>query len=80
MWPQDDCFGSTSAAPEDELMLLRDVFFTNLGPGKCNNINGYFAMLKGNRRHRLQIKQRIVRFIPGLGGGECLSVIALIWN
>lgn len=31
VWPEDDCFGSLTAAPEDELMLLREIFFTDLG-------------------------------------------------
>lgn len=39
VWPEDDCFGSFTAAPEDELMLLRDIFITNLGPGKLFTIN-----------------------------------------
>lgn len=34
VWPEDDCFGSLTAAPEEELMLLRDIFLTNLGPGE----------------------------------------------
>lgn len=34
VWPEDDCFGSLTAAPEEELMLLRDIFLANLGPGE----------------------------------------------
>lgn len=35
VWPQSECFGSSDAAPEDELLLLRDIFITNLNSGKC---------------------------------------------
>lgn len=35
IWPENDDFGSFTAAPEDELMLLREIFTTNLNPGKC---------------------------------------------
>lgn len=38
IWPENDCFGAASAAPEDEFMLLRDIFTTNLGPGKLRSI------------------------------------------
>lgn len=34
IWPENDCFGAASAAPEEEFMLLHDIFTTNLGPGK----------------------------------------------
>ncbi|XP_055616681.1 protein timeless homolog [Toxorhynchites rutilus septentrionalis] len=30
VWPEDDCFGAPTSAPEDELMLLREVFAANL--------------------------------------------------
>ncbi|KAJ6639151.1 hypothetical protein Bhyg_11891, partial [Pseudolycoriella hygida] len=32
VWPENDCFGSASAAPEDEFILLHEIFTTNLGP------------------------------------------------
>lgn len=35
MWPENDHFGALTLAPEDELMLLRDIFFANLPQGKC---------------------------------------------
>lgn len=38
VWPQSDCFGSSDAAPEDELLLLRDIFMTDLKSGKCRRI------------------------------------------
>lgn len=31
VWPDDECFGSASASPEEELMMLRDIFLTDLG-------------------------------------------------
>lgn len=34
VWPEDDCFGSPNSTPEDELLLLREIFFTDLGGGK----------------------------------------------
>lgn len=34
VWPEGDCFGTYTATPEEELMLLRDIFYTNLGPGE----------------------------------------------
>lgn len=34
VWPEDDCFGAASSTPEDELLLLREIFFTELGRGK----------------------------------------------
>lgn len=30
VWPKDDCFGSLASAPEDELMLLKEIFLANL--------------------------------------------------
>lgn len=30
VWPEDDCFGSLASAPEDELMLLKEIFLANL--------------------------------------------------
>uniref|UniRef100_A0A8D8HE95 Protein timeless homolog n=1 Tax=Culex pipiens TaxID=7175 RepID=A0A8D8HE95_CULPI len=30
VWPEDDCFGSLTSAPEDELMLLKEIFLANL--------------------------------------------------
>ncbi|KXJ75189.1 hypothetical protein RP20_CCG012151 [Aedes albopictus] len=30
VWPKDDCFGSAASAPEDELMLLKEIFLANL--------------------------------------------------
>ncbi|XP_062536634.1 protein timeless homolog isoform X2 [Armigeres subalbatus] len=30
VWPEDDCFGSQASAPEDELMLLKEIFLANL--------------------------------------------------
>lgn len=35
MWPENDHFGALTLAPEDELMLLREIFFANLPQGKC---------------------------------------------
>ncbi|XP_031631724.1 protein timeless homolog [Contarinia nasturtii] len=37
VWPQSDCFGSENAQPEDELLLLRDVFMTNLNSGNIES-------------------------------------------
>lgn len=34
VWPQSDCFGSTNAQPEEDLLLLRDIFMTNLNSGE----------------------------------------------
>ncbi|XP_055324474.1 protein timeless homolog [Sitodiplosis mosellana] len=36
VWPQSDCFGSENSQPEDELLLLRDIFMTNLNSGTEN--------------------------------------------
>ncbi|XP_055604879.1 protein timeless homolog [Uranotaenia lowii] len=30
VWLEDDCFGSSASAPEDELMLLKEIFLANL--------------------------------------------------
>lgn len=34
VWPNDACFGSSTASAEEELMMLRDIFFTDLGVGE----------------------------------------------
>ncbi|XP_055851009.1 protein timeless homolog [Episyrphus balteatus] len=31
VWPENDCFGAMTAAPEDELLLLREIFLYNIG-------------------------------------------------
>lgn len=33
VWPENECFGSLISAPEDELLLLREVFMTDLQYG-----------------------------------------------
>lgn len=34
VWPQSDCFGTENAQPEEDLLLLRDIFMTNLNSGE----------------------------------------------
>ena len=34
VWPENDCFGSFVSAPEDELLLLREVYMTDLQYGE----------------------------------------------
>ncbi|KAK5650484.1 hypothetical protein RI129_001513 [Pyrocoelia pectoralis] len=31
VWPENDCFGSSNLAPEEELMVLQDIFLANIG-------------------------------------------------
>uniref|UniRef100_A0A1Y1K941 Timeless N-terminal domain-containing protein n=1 Tax=Photinus pyralis TaxID=7054 RepID=A0A1Y1K941_PHOPY len=31
VWPENDCFGSSNMAPEEELMALQDIFLANIG-------------------------------------------------
>ncbi|XP_065094550.1 protein timeless homolog [Ochlerotatus camptorhynchus] len=44
VWPEDDCFGSLASAPEDELMLLKEIFLANLPrvPEKHNSVDNEF--------------------------------------
>lgn len=35
IWPEGDCFGSAESTHEDELLLLREIFFTELESGRC---------------------------------------------
>ena len=48
VWPENDCFGSSTSAPEDELLLLREVFMTDLQYGKfiIKNIQKIYAVQK----------------------------------
>lgn len=39
VWPENDCFGAISAAPEDELLLLREIFLYNIGSDEQNDEN-----------------------------------------
>lgn len=51
VWPQCDCFGAETAAPEDELLLLRDIFMTNLNSGNNDltynlpSFDEYFSLI-----------------------------------
>ncbi|CAH2006836.1 unnamed protein product [Acanthoscelides obtectus] len=31
VWPENDCFGSSNMAPEEEFLALREIFFAELG-------------------------------------------------
>lgn len=37
VWTDDECFGATNATADEELMILRDIFLTDLGIGECFN-------------------------------------------
>ncbi|XP_055901939.1 protein timeless homolog [Eupeodes corollae] len=44
VWPENDCFGALTAAPEDELLLLREIFLFNIGsdeqtPSETNEVD-----------------------------------------
>lgn len=38
VWPDDDSFGKSSAAPEEELVLLKEIYMTDLHVGEYNLI------------------------------------------
>lgn len=37
-WPDSECFGAQDAQPEDELMLMREIYIADIGTGE--NIDG----------------------------------------
>lgn len=48
MWLEDDCFGSTNTVPEEELMVLKEIFFAklkqhDLGKSKYFNSKVYYG-------------------------------------
>lgn len=45
IWPENDLFGSSTAQPEDELFLLRDIFISNLKSGEYSK---HFKLKKKN--------------------------------
>lgn len=48
VWPENDVFGAMSAAPEDELLLMREIFMHNITTGKFLNIFFNFAKFHRN--------------------------------
>lgn len=51
VWPENDVFGAITAAPEDELLLLREIFMHNITTGKCWLLVNYVLLQSITKGH-----------------------------
>ena len=60
-WTESECFGAQNIQPEDELMLMKEIYLTDLATGKLQFTLGWIFLINFPSRINVQ-KRKFLKF------------------